>query len=91
MDRDRVLPLFERMIVDGFAFDVELLFLALRFGLAVRDVPVIWRNSPDSRVRLIADPLRMLWDLARIRWFFRRGGYNPPQEPEADPVGGEGR
>jgi dolichyl-phosphate beta-glucosyltransferase len=91
MDRDRVRPLFERMVIDGFAFDVELLFLAVRFGLAVREVPVTWRNAPDSKVSLVADPLRMLADLARIRWRFRRGGYNPQREPAAEPVRGADR
>ncbi len=33
MDRKRVRPLFERMVVDRFAFDVEFLFLCVRFGL----------------------------------------------------------
>jgi glycosyltransferase involved in cell wall biosynthesis len=77
MDRDRVLPLFQRMVVDGFAFDVELLFLCRRFSLAVREVPVVWRNDPRSQVSLLGDPLKMLRDLARVRWRFRRGGYNP--------------
>jgi glycosyltransferase involved in cell wall biosynthesis len=77
MDRKRVRPLFERMVVDRFAFDVELLFLAVRFGLAVREVPIVWRNEPQSRVSMLADPLNMLWDVARVRWRFRRGAYNP--------------
>ena len=77
MDRERVQPLFRTMVVDGFAFDVELLFLCRKFSLAVREVPVVWRNDPESQVSLLGDPLRMLRDLARIRWRFRRGGYNP--------------
>ena len=44
------------MIVDGFAFDVELLFLCRRFGLTVAEVPVVWRNVPDSRVPLLGAP-----------------------------------
>ena len=78
-DRDRCLPLFERMVVDGFAYDVELLFLSVRFGLRVREVPVIWRDAPGTKVELIRDPARMLLDLARIRWRFRRGLYNPTE------------
>ncbi len=82
MDRQRTLPLFQRMVIDRFAFDAELLFLAHRFGLAVSEVPVVWRNAEDSKVRLIGDPLNMLLDLLRVRWRFRRGLYNP--EPKAD-------
>jgi glycosyltransferase involved in cell wall biosynthesis len=77
LDRRRTLPLFERMVVDRFAFDVELLFLCQRFKLQVREVPVVWRNAPGSKVSLVADPLNMLWDVARVRWRFRRGAYNP--------------
>lgn len=77
IDHARLAPLFERMQVDRFAFDVELLFLACRFGLRVKEIPVVWRNDPISRVRLWRDPLNMLLDIIRIRWSFRRGAYNP--------------
>jgi glycosyltransferase involved in cell wall biosynthesis len=77
LDRSRTEPLFEKMRVDGFAFDVELIFLAQRFGLSVAEVPVIWRNDERSSVGLVTDPARMLFDLMLIRWRFRRGVYNP--------------
>ncbi len=77
MDRKRVIPLFEKMVVDRFAFDIELLYLAVRFGLTVREIPVVWRNEPKSRVNMFTDPINMLWDIARVRWRFRVGAYNP--------------
>jgi dolichyl-phosphate beta-glucosyltransferase len=77
MDAERVRPIVERMVIDRFAFDVELLFLAYRFGLKLREVPVIWRNAPGSKVSMLGDPLNMLADVARVRWRFRRGLYNP--------------
>jgi dolichyl-phosphate beta-glucosyltransferase len=77
MDVRRTRPLFERMVVDGFAFDAELLFLAVRFGLRVDEVPILWRNDARTTVRMIRDPVIMLWDLLRVRWRFRRGLYNP--------------
>ncbi|HEX4824561.1 MAG TPA: dolichyl-phosphate beta-glucosyltransferase [Candidatus Polarisedimenticolaceae bacterium] len=77
MDRERVRPIAEKMVVDGFAFDVELLFLCRRFGLAVKEIPVTWRDAPGSKVSLVGDPVHMLLDVARIRWRFRRGLYNP--------------
>jgi len=89
MDRERVAPLVERMRVDGFAFDVELLFLATRFGLRVRDVPVTWRNDPRSTVGLMTDSTRMFADLLRMRWRFRRGAYNPETEAPAPPRAAE--
>jgi len=81
MDRRRTRPIFERMAVDRFAFDVELLFLCVRFGLRVREVPVVWRDAAGSRVSMLTSPLNMLFDLARVRWRFRRGLYNPDVEP----------
>ena len=77
MDRERVEPIFKKMVVDRFAFDVELIFLAMRYGLEVRDVPVVWRNAEGSKVSLIGDPLNMLKDVARVRWRYRQGLYNP--------------
>lgn len=77
LDRERCRPIFEKMVVNRFAFDVELLFLCSRFGLHVREIPVVWRNAPGSKVSLVADPLNMLFDVVRVRWRFRRGLYNP--------------
>jgi len=63
--------LFSRATVDGFAFDVEVLLLALdRYD--VREIPVVWENSPLSRVSPGRDALQMLRDVVRLR--LRRGG-----------------
>jgi len=83
MHRDRIGPIFESMVVERFAFDVELLFLCERFGMRAREVPVVWRNSAESCVNMLTDPLNMFYDVARIRWRFRRGQYNPPQVGDA--------
>jgi len=65
--RDVALAVFERCQSDGFAFDVEALSLARRLGHRVAEVPVEWRNSPDSRVRPLVDVPRMFWELLTIR------------------------
>ncbi len=44
--------LFQASLVDGFALDVELIYLARRAGLRVREVPIVWRHKPGSRVRM---------------------------------------
>lgn len=59
--------------IEGFAYDVELIWLARRRGLAVAEVGVIWVNSEDSRVSPIRSSLSMLRDLVRIRWIHRAG------------------
>lgn len=64
--REQLVPLVERMTIDRFAFDVELLYLARRAGLRVVEVPVVWVNSPDSRVRLTQAAAAFV-DVLRIR------------------------
>lgn len=59
--------LASRLTIDGFAYDVELVWLAQRQGLPIAEVGVIWINSPDSRVSPIRSSLSMLRDVVRMR------------------------
>jgi dolichyl-phosphate beta-glucosyltransferase len=63
--------LFGAAKIDGFAFDVEILFLAVRAGMGIREVPVNWFDSPATRVNLWIDPLQMLRDTVRIQRLHR--------------------
>jgi len=63
--------LFADMVIERFAFDVELVWLALRRGYRVREVGVAWHDSPQSRVHPLRDASRMFLDLLRIRWRHR--------------------
>ena len=65
--REAALKLFSLQKLDGFSFDVEIVFLAQKLGLRLLELPVIWRNSAQSRVRVFLDPLLMFWDVLRIR------------------------
>ena len=60
-------PILEEARVRGFAFDVELLFLAYRGGLRLREVPVCWNHAEGSKVRVIHDSLRMLREVIALR------------------------
>ncbi len=53
--------------VDRFAFDVEVLDLAVRFGLRMEEVPVTWTDVSGSKVRPVHDGLQMFGDVARSR------------------------
>ena len=64
--------LFRDARVDGFAYDMEILHLAQRRGLEIAEVPVLWFNSPESKVSVLRDTLPTLRDLLRIRWIHRR-------------------
>lgn len=69
--------LFADARIDRFAYDVEILYLARRRGIEIAEVPVLWFNSPESKVSVVKDSLRMLRDLVRIRWIHR----NRPRTP----------
>ena len=60
-------PILESARVDGFAFDVELLFLAQRAGLRVREIPVRWNHAEGSKVDFLRDSLRMLREVIALR------------------------
>jgi glycosyltransferase involved in cell wall biosynthesis len=53
MRADVARALLPRVVDDGWFFDTELLVLAERLGLQVREVPVTWTDDPDSRVRIL--------------------------------------
>jgi len=60
--------LFGEAKIDRFAYDVEILALARKKGYGIKEVPIRWINSPESRVDPVKDSLQMLADLVRIRF-----------------------
>ncbi len=60
-------PIFEAARIDGFAFDVELLYLAQRVGLRICEIPVRWNDAEGSKVRFLQDSLRMLREVIALR------------------------
>jgi dolichyl-phosphate beta-glucosyltransferase len=69
-------PIFSKMTIDGFGYDVEFLFLAQKKGLKILETPVIWRNHPDSKVNILTDSTRMLRDLIWVRFRDLFGQYD---------------
>lgn len=65
--RQAVELVFPHQRLDRWAFDAELIFIALRLGLRVVEVPVHWRNDAETKVRALSDGLRMVADLVAIR------------------------
>lgn len=67
--------LFPQVTTDGFGFDVELLMLARRGGFRVAEVAVNWADQPGSKVRVLREGPRMLFEVLAVR---RRLAGRPP-------------
>ncbi|HET8720644.1 MAG TPA: dolichyl-phosphate beta-glucosyltransferase [Nitrospira sp.] len=76
--RDVAQELFSYASIDGFGFDLEVLYVAQRRGYRIAEVPVNWSDQPGSKVRVVRDGLTMLRDLAVIRRNYQRGRYGLP-------------
>lgn len=63
--------LFALAQIDRFMFDVEILYLAERAGLKLREIPVQWADKPGSKVKFVEGFIHMVRDLWRIRWLHR--------------------
>lgn len=72
--------IFSRQRVKGFAFDVEILSLARAMKYDIHQQPVAIADCSGSRVNQLLDPLCMLRDIIRIKWFmtFNSYGLNRP-------------
>jgi dolichyl-phosphate beta-glucosyltransferase len=90
-ERDAATAIFSRQKLAGFAFDVEILFIARRLSLAVAEIPVNWVAQSGSKVNLVTDSIRMLWDICQIRWQHRNvrhfSSRNTKRFPEANVSG----
>ncbi|HET6861634.1 MAG TPA: dolichyl-phosphate beta-glucosyltransferase [Pyrinomonadaceae bacterium] len=69
-------PLLEAATVDRFGFDVELLYLAYKAGLRLKEIPVRWDHNEGSKVNVASDSFKMLSEVGLIRQQARRGVYD---------------
>ena len=54
------------MLIDGFAFDVELLQKITRLGLPIKEIPVVWSDGQGSTMRALRDGARATADVIRL-------------------------
>lgn len=59
--------LFSVGCINGYGFDLELLYIALRRGYRIAEVPVNWTDQPGTKVWVLRDGLRMLVELLIVR------------------------
>ena len=75
MRADVANAIFAIQRLERFAFDVELIYIALHHRLDIKRIPVQLRNNETSSVRLIRDSVRGFVDIARIKYNQVRGYY----------------
>jgi dolichyl-phosphate beta-glucosyltransferase len=77
--REAAWNIFSVQKLTGFAFDVEILFIAKRLSLSVIEIPVNWIAQPGSKVNLVIDSIKMLRDISLIWWLHRNFHATPSQ------------
>jgi dolichyl-phosphate beta-glucosyltransferase len=67
--------IFSKQKIEGFGFDVEVLFLAKKFDFNIKETPVTWVNSANTTVSPIKDSIKMFLDLFKVRLNDIKGEY----------------
>lgn len=73
--REVAQELFALQTIDGWGIDVEILFIAHRFGYEIVEVPVNWYYGKGSKIQPVQDTIRMVGDLLQVRRNARQGRY----------------
>jgi dolichyl-phosphate beta-glucosyltransferase len=68
--------IFQLQRIERWGFDPELLFIALKRGYKIQEVPVTWGHDERSRLSYLKDGIKMLEDIAYIRWEAFAGAYD---------------
>ncbi len=61
-----------KIVDESWFFDTELLVLAQNEGLSIKEIPVVWREDPDSRVKMVSTAIENLKGIVRV-WRSLRG------------------
>jgi dolichyl-phosphate beta-glucosyltransferase len=76
--RSAAQTVFQLQRIERWGFDPELLFIALKRGYVVREVAVTWGHDERSRISYLKDGIKMLQEIAYIRWHAFTGSYDGP-------------
>jgi glycosyltransferase involved in cell wall biosynthesis len=74
--REAAYTVFQLQRIERWGFDPELLFIALKRGYTVREVPVTWGHDERSRLSYLKDGIKMLEELVYVRWNAMTGVYD---------------
>lgn len=88
--RETARRLFTVQHIDRWAFDVELLFLAARFGIPMIEVPVNWQEIDGSKLDVLTSTIQMAKDIVAIRVCYTLGFWSDKAEHVApEPTGAD--
>lgn len=74
--RSAAQTVFQLQTIDRWGFDPEILFIALKRGFKIVEVPVSWAHDERTRMSYLKDGMRMLEDIAQVRWNALLGRYD---------------
>ena len=80
---DAAKDIFGRQVIDGFSFDVEILYLAQKFGYRIVEIPVQWFDAPGSKVNVLKDSILFFKDILRVRQLDFAGAYQSNKPSQA--------
>jgi glycosyltransferase involved in cell wall biosynthesis len=72
--------IFQLQTIERWGFDPEILFIAIKRGYRIAEVPVSWAHDERTRISYLKDGLRMLQDIAIVRWNALLGRYSKQVE-----------
>ncbi|MEJ2554724.1 MAG: glycosyltransferase family 2 protein [Anaerolineae bacterium] len=84
--RDAALQLFPLQTIDGWGFDVEILFIAQRHGMKIVEVPINWYYKNRSQVKPIQDTYNMFREALKVRLNAWQGRYTSANDVQRDGV-----
>jgi dolichyl-phosphate beta-glucosyltransferase len=77
--REVARDVFSLQTIDGWGFDVEVLFIALKRGCKLIEVPITWYYKPQTKISPIRDSINMVLEVLRVRLNGWRGKYDHPK------------
>ncbi len=72
--------IFQLQTIERWGFDPEILFIALKRGYRIQEVPVSWAHDERTRMSYLKDGIKMLEEIAIVRWNALTGRYSKPVE-----------
>jgi dolichyl-phosphate beta-glucosyltransferase len=74
--RRSVIPtVFSRQTIERWGFDVEILFIAKKHGCRIKEMPVRWLNSPQTKINVYRDSWNMFLEVLSVRLKSMKGLY----------------